>query len=166
MHFEVLIDKQENPRKCTLTPLIERPDFRVRYFQRNRTIAYLSADFLLHIDGKPLPELLGESKTANSIAVIDCIWRHVEGICNKIEKPWPTLARIPEGFQTAYPRKNKAGQDPEGGLATNEALFIAAAFCGHWDTSLLSDYYFAEEFLKINEAAWGRYGLTTYVETK
>ena len=58
--------------------------------------------------------------------------------------------KIPEGFQTAYPRKNDQDLDPDGGLATIEAIFIAAALFGHWDITLLSEYYFGQKFIDIN----------------
>ena len=76
-----------------------------------------------------------------------------------LEKPFPPLVKIPEGFQTAYPRRNKKGEDPSTGLATIEALFIAAAFLGHWDETLLEKYHFGQDFLRINESLWNQYGL-------
>jgi hypothetical protein len=77
----------------------------------------------------------------------------------RVSLPLPRLVRIPEGFTTAYARRNKEGKDPDAGLATIEALFIAAAFLGFWDESLLEKYYFKSEFLKGNEALWRKYRL-------
>jgi pre-rRNA-processing protein TSR3 len=77
----------------------------------------------------------------------------------RVAKPLPKLVRIPDGFVTAYPRRNKEGNDPGEGLATIEALFIAAAFLGFWDETLLEKYYFKDAFLKENEALWKKYGL-------
>ena len=74
-------------------------------------------------------------------------------------RPLPRLARIPDGFVTAYPRRNKEGNDPEAGLATIEALFIAAAFLGNWDESLLDKYHFQNSFLEINREIFERFGL-------
>jgi hypothetical protein len=67
-----------------------------------------------------------------------------------VDEKTPVLVKIPRGFQTAYPRVGTAATDPDGGLATIEALFIAAALFGNFDTSLLSKYYFARLFLERN----------------
>lgn len=156
LKIEVLMDKKENPRKCTVHPLRERPDFRVRYFH-NGPIEPFDADWLLHVDGRNLADMREEK--VGSLGVIDCTWRKVPSVLQRLGKPLPRLVRIPEGFRTAYPRKNKAGKDPDTGLATIEAIFIAAAFCGKWDESLLEHYHFGEEFLALNEAEWERYDL-------
>lgn len=156
MHYEVLMDRKENTRKCTIHPLRERKDFTVRYF-RSGPIPAFQADFLLHVDGKDLRDF--KNSPPQSIAVIDCNWRKVPWVVENVAKPLPTLVKIPEGFVTAYPRRNKEGKDPDAGLATIEAVFIAAAFCGVWDESLLEHYHFAENFLAMNAANWQEYGL-------
>ena len=158
MHFEILMDKKENPRKCTIAPNKDRKDFQIRYFKRNMKIPAFQSEVLLHIDGIPLQDLAAKN-SIQSIGLIDCTWKKVSGVLTRLEKPFPVLASMPSGFLTAYPRKNLEGNDPDGGLATIEALFIAAAFCGHWDESLLEHYYFGKEFLRINEALWEKYQL-------
>lgn len=157
LRYEILMDKNENPRKCTIHPLKDRPDFHVRYFRGNKPIAKFEADCLLHMDGLDLSTLAG--RKFNSVALIDCTWKKVGGALQRIEGSLPTLVRIPGGFTTAYPRKNKEGKDPDGGLATIEALFIAAAFLGTWDETLLDKFHFKEKFLADNKAAWEKYGL-------
>jgi pre-rRNA-processing protein TSR3 len=157
MHYEILVDKLENPRKCTIAPLKGRVDFLFRYFSGNKPVAPFQADCLLHIDGDCLSEIPRGS--LGSLALIDCTWRKVPGVLQKLEAPLPKLVRIPEHFRTAYPRMNKAGLDPTGGLATIEALFIAAAFMGVWDISLLAHYHFKNQFLELNETLWEKYAL-------
>ena len=159
LSYEVLMDKKENPRKCTIAPLKDRTDFKIRYFQRNMKIPAFQTTLLLHIDGISLDEFAKSSMNVESIGVIDCTWKKVEGALSRLEKPFPMLARIPNGFLTAYPRKNAHGLDPDAGLATIEAIFIAAAFCGQWDESLLEHYHFGKDFLKINAPLWGKYAL-------
>lgn len=157
LRYEILIDKLENPRKCTIQPLKGRPDFQLRYFSGSKPIAAFTADCLLHVDGEDLAALpRGELR---SLGLIDCTWKKVGPALQRIAKPLPRLVRIPEGFVTAYPRRNKQGQDPAEGLATIEALFIAAAFLGFWDETLLEKYYFKDAFLKENEPQWRRHGL-------
>ena len=161
LKYEVLVDRSENPRKCTVQPLHYRPDFALRRFTRGRPIGQLTAALLLHIDGAPLDQMrtAGALGSVRSVAVIDCHWKRCAAIMMQLSRPLPTLARIPDGFVTAYPRRNMKGEDPEGGLATIEAIFIAAAFLGTWDETLLKEYHFAAAFLAENAAAWDRYGL-------
>jgi pre-rRNA-processing protein TSR3 len=94
------------------------------------------------------------------IATIDCTWKKLAPALARVEGPLPKLARIPADFVTAYPRKSKTpGLDPDGGLATIEALFIAAAFMGSWDESLLEKFHFKNQFLELNSALWKKYKL-------
>ncbi len=160
LRFEILMDRKENPRKCTILPQKEREDFTIRYFSGSRAIPAFKADFLLHINGEDLSLL--EPATRASIGLIDCNWKKVAGCLQKIERPLPRLVRIPEGAQTAYPRRNAEGKDPEGGLATIEALFVAGAFLGFWDETLLEKYYFKEAFLSINAPYWKKFGLGSH----
>ncbi|RZA08564.1 MAG: hypothetical protein EOP11_04455 [Proteobacteria bacterium] len=155
--YEILMDKRENPRKCTIHPIKERPDFYVRYFSKDRPIAAFQADCLLHVDGEDLSTM--DINGLRSLGLIDCTWKKVAPTMQRVAAPLPRLVRIPEGFVTAYARRNKEGKDPDEGLATIEALFIAAAFLGFWDETLLEKYYFKEEFLTLNEALWQKYQL-------
>ena len=161
LQFEILMDRFENPRKCTILPQKERPDFHIRYFRGQAPIAAFQSQYLLHVEGDDLATIKNHlaKEAASSIALIDCNWRKVQGALARVMPPMPKLVKIPDGFQTAYPRRNKEGKDPEAGLATIEALFIAAAFFGHWDESLLDKYHFKNDFLRINEAQWSKYGL-------
>jgi pre-rRNA-processing protein TSR3 len=160
LRFEILMDKKENPRKCTIHPVGDRPDFSIRYFSKNRPIPAFTSSCLLHIDGEDLSAI--PRGAYDSVAMIDCIWRTVEPTLKRVARPLPKLVKIPEGFTTAYPRMNKKGLDPDGGLATIEALFIAAAFLGMWDESLLAKYHFGAAFLKDNEASWRKFQLGPY----
>jgi pre-rRNA-processing protein TSR3 len=161
--YEILIDRKENPKKCTIHPIKSREDFLVRYFSKNQKIPAFQSDCLLHVDGEDLSLL--KNQKWKTLGLIDCTWRKVRPTLTRIEKPFPTLVKIPEGFQTAYPRRNKKGEDPSAGLATIEALFIAAAFLGRWDETLLEKYHFAQNFLEINEPLWQKFRLGKY-ETK
>lgn len=160
LRFEILMDRKENPRKCTILPQKKRPDFKIRYFGGPRAIPAFEADCLLHIDGEDLSQI--DRTKYHSVGLIDCTWRKVAGCLQKLEKPLPHLVRIPEGFETAYPRRNAEGKDPGAGLATIEALFIAAAFLGTWDESLLDKYHFGKNFLERNQARWKQFKLGPY----
>lgn len=159
MRYEILMDARENPRKCSILPLKDREDFHIRYFHGGKPIAAFQSQLLLHVDGEDLSEWKGE---VESLGLIDCNWKKVEPAMQLLAKPLPRLVKIPNSFVTAYPRRNKQGLDPEEGLATIEALFIAAAFLGIWDETLFEKYYFKDEFLKRNEAEWKRFKLGPY----
>jgi len=52
--------------------------------------------------------------------------------------------------KTAYPRVSKLFDEPPGGLATIEAIYVAHKLIGRDTNGLLSDYIWADEFLRIN----------------
>lgn len=160
LEYEFLVDRAEKPNKCTILPLESRRDFAIRRFARGRPIPRLTADLLLHLQGPPLPELGQALHRVRRLGLVDCHWHRLPLIVQQIEAPLPMLARIPDGFVTAYPRRNKQGLDPMGGLATIEAAFIAAAFLGVWDETLLERYHFASQFLAANASVFAAFGLS------
>ena len=162
LRYEVLIDHGETSNKCTILPVSYREDLSIRKFRRGRPIPGLKADILLHPDGVSLAELVGADSQVESLATIDCIWRRLRPIMGWLEKPLPKLVKIPDGFVTAYPRLSRLGNDPSGGLATIEAVFIAAAFVGKWDISLLSEYFFGEEFIQLNQRRFRDFGIDPF----
>jgi pre-rRNA-processing protein TSR3 len=52
--------------------------------------------------------------------------------------------------RTAYPRVSKLFDDPDEGLATIEAIWVAYRILGRETTGLLQDYRWAREFLERN----------------
>lgn len=158
MRFEILVDRTESPNKCTILPLGYREDFRIVRFDRRYPIAALTGTLLLHPDGAPLVSAAPKA-VVPVLSAIDCNWKRLGRILAKVAGPLPPLVRIPDGFRTAYLRRNKRDLDPGQGLATIEALFLAAAFLGTWDESLLAEYPMAGEFLAANAAAFERHGI-------
>ena len=150
MHYEVIIDAGETANKCTIAPLSYRQDFRLLRVKGESILGPLSSSLLLHHEGACLTDLRKTLNPIQGIASIDCTWRRLPILLGRVAGTLPVLARIPDGFQTAYPRRSKRNDDPSVGLATIEAIFIAAAMLGHWDLSLLSKYYFGIAFLKLN----------------
>jgi pre-rRNA-processing protein TSR3 len=153
MIYEVIIDTGEKANKCTIVPLAHREDFRLLKVGRE-VLGPLRSPIFLHPEGECLSQIdlsIFKSSPVQGIACIDCVWRRLDGLLKRIEGPMPTRARIPDGILTAYPRHSIFDTDPSGGLATIEAIFVAACMLGHFDLSLLSEYYFGLEFLKINQ---------------
>lgn len=156
LHYEIIVDHGETANKCTIMPLQYREDFIIL---QGRVRGPLTSSLLLHHEGVPFHQLDRSTRETKRVGVIDCVWRRLDPILEYLEKPLPTLVRIPDGFVTAYPRRSKKDFDPSGGLATIEAIFIAGAFLGHWDETLLREYFFAEQFLEMNDAVFRQYGV-------
>ncbi|MBM4253366.1 MAG: DUF367 domain-containing protein [Deltaproteobacteria bacterium] len=160
MRFQVLVDRSERINKCTILPLADHPAMEIVRYHRGRPIPALSGEMLLHPDGVSLDAVASSQRhEVNVLAAIDCTWKRLGAVLRLVEQPLPRLVRIPPGFVTAYPRRNKQNRDPDAGLATIEAVFIAAAFLGHWDESLLSRYAFGQAFLDLNRRVFLDYGV-------
>ena len=150
MQYEIVIDRGESANKCTIAPLSYREDFNLLRVKGNSVIGPLVSTVLLHHEGDSYENIQRHRSEISGIACIDCIWRRLNPILAKVQGPLPRLMKIPDGFKTAYPRKSELDHDPEGGLATIEAIFIAAALFGKWDVTLLHEYYFGKEFIDLN----------------
>jgi pre-rRNA-processing protein TSR3 len=152
MRYEIIVDSGETPNKCTITPLSGRSDFRLFPVYGEGPLGPLYSPIFLHPEGECLSTVHKALGIPSGIACIDCVWRRLPVLEKRLAwKKEPALrVRIPEGFKTVYPRVGAKHSDPEGGLATIEAIFIAAALLGNVDTSLLSKYYFARDFLEEN----------------
>jgi pre-rRNA-processing protein TSR3 len=160
MRYEVVLDSGETANKCTIAPLAYRKDFRLIAVTHVLSLGRLNADVLLHHEGECITQLRSKLAGVTGIAGIDCIWRRLPGLLRRVEGDLPILARIPEGFVTAYPRKSEDDSDPPGGLATIEAIFVAAALLGHWDATLLSEYYFGRRFIEMNQTRFLELGVS------
>lgn len=133
----------ENPRKCSVYPLRGRDDL-----------------LFLHYPVKEPPDLSGYVRLAaegpalsaadqdRGLLLLDGSWRRAEPMNAAFGEVPP---RSLSGFHTAYPRVSKQGTDPENGLATVEALFIAYHILGRPIDGLLAHYHWAAEFLKLNQ---------------
>lgn len=159
MFYEVIVDVGETPNKCTILPLRHRKDFHLTSVKGRRSFDPFRSEVLLHHEGQCLTELRKSLKMVQGIACIDCVWRRLDGLLKRVAPPLPLLARIPDGFVTAYPRKSAQSTDPDGGLATIEAIFVAAALLGHWDPSLLSEYHFGRKFVEMNQKLFVELGV-------
>jgi pre-rRNA-processing protein TSR3 len=81
------------------------------------------------------------------ILLLDGSWSWADKMTRAYDHITP---RSLHGYRTAYPRVAKRGTDPDNGLASIEALYIAYALLGRPTEGLLQDYRWAEEFLRIN----------------
>jgi pre-rRNA-processing protein TSR3 len=142
----ILRDPKESPAKCTLIPLRGRPGVSFHAFDVDRRYDVGGA-ILLHCDGIPLSRRDGD----RPLLVLDGAWRRVATMMRRLLGPFEARS-IPLGFETAYPRRSKNFDDPDTGLASIEAVFLALAAMGHRDEAWLDAYHWREAFLERNAA--------------
>jgi pre-rRNA-processing protein TSR3 len=133
---------KENPRKCTILPLRDRPDL-VILTHPIRDPLTLEGYIRLAAEG---PEL-SRADAACGILLLDGSWRRAGDMERAFQDIPP---RALHGYRTAYPRVSKLGTDPDNGLASVEALFLAYHILGRPTEGLLEHYHWAEEFLRLN----------------
>lgn len=137
----ILRHPDENLAKCTLQPLVGRPEF---YFLTAQSDGVFDASGMILLEmGAPV---LSPIDSGKPLLLLDANWKHIPKMRQRIVgQPIP---RSLPALATAYPRRNKANQDPHQGLASIEALYWALRLLGHDDPSLLSDYHWGSEFLQ------------------
>jgi pre-rRNA-processing protein TSR3 len=84
------------------------------------------------------------------ILLIDGSWRWADSMTAAFAH---VPARSLHGVRTAYPRVSKLGTDPDNGLASIEALYMAHHILGRPTDGLLDGYRWATEFLALNGLA-------------
>ena len=133
---------RENPKKCSVLPLQGRADVRFLPYptlDRPSFAGYIR----LAADG---PEL-SIADVLCGILLLDGSWRSSSKMVAQFEDVAP---RSLHGWKTAYPRVSKQGTDPDNGLASIEALYIAYHLLGRSTEGLLDHYHWAEQFLELN----------------
>jgi pre-rRNA-processing protein TSR3 len=133
---------RENPRKCSIFPLKGRPGLLFCSYPLKHQLP-LDGYVRLAADG---PELSVADAEAG-ILLLDGSWRWAAAMNRDFLDVPP---RSLHGFRTAYPRVSKHGTDPENGLASVEALFLAHHLVGRPTDGFLDHYRWAEEFLRLN----------------
>jgi pre-rRNA-processing protein TSR3 len=133
---------KENPLKCSVLPLRGRPDLVFLTHPVTRPPS-LEGYIRLAAEG---PELSAADAGAG-VLLLDGSWRWAEGMHRAFQD---VPARSLHGYKTAYPRASKQGTDPDNGLASVEALFLAYSILGRPTEGLLEHYHWAEEFLRLN----------------
>lgn len=138
MKTVILRHRRENLKKCSLRGLESNPDF-VFYSYPTDILPDLSHYLLLKVDAPPLT-LADKDR---GLFLIDATWRLAEIMAKQL--PWKMEARsLPGGFKTAYPRK----PNPETGLSSIEALYLAHSILERPVETLLDTYYWKLDFIK------------------
>jgi len=132
----------ENPRKCSVLPLRGRPDLIFSAYPLAEP-PHLQNYVRLAAEG---PEL-SPADAERGLLLLDASWRWAKSMTRQFLDVPP---RSLHGYETAYPRVSKRGTDPDNGLASVEALYLAYRILGRPTDGLLDHYRWAAEFLRRN----------------
>jgi len=141
-HTVIVRHPNENPRKCSVLPLRGRADVVFLGYpvqQRPPLEGYIR----LAAEGPALSEADADA----GVLLLDGSWRWAGAMTRDFHDVPP---RSLAGWKTAYPRVSKLGTDPDNGLASIEALFLAYHLLGRPTEGLLDHYHWAAEFLAAN----------------
>jgi len=142
----ILRHRLENLKKCSLRGLEQRKDFSFFSYPQ-ATLPDLSGYVMLALGAPPLTRADAE----HGLFLLDATWRYAGKMSQFVDRHITMEKRsIPEGFRTAYPRRQSDCPMPEAGLASIEALYVAYVVLGKDVTGLLDAYHWKEEFLAIN----------------
>ena len=139
----VVRDPREGANKCSLTPLRGHPDVLFANYRSGRQFDGGSR-ILLEV-GAPVIE---PGEPAVGLLLLDCSWRRVPSLRRTIVGE--VVPRSLPPLRTAYPRTSRLVPDPDGGLASVEALYAAVALLWGPEPSLLDGYVAREAFLRLN----------------
>ena len=134
--------RHENPRKCSILPLRGRADLVFLNYpvaERPPLDGYVR----LAAEGPAL----SAADAGHGLLLLDGSWRWAAAMTRDFADMPP---RSLSGWRTAYPRVSKLGTDPDNGLASVEALFVAYHVLGRPTTGLLDHYRWAADFLRLN----------------
>jgi pre-rRNA-processing protein TSR3 len=137
----VIRHPKERVAKCSLRPLHGRADIAFR--RATKGFRFDASGFVLLAVAAPE---LSDQDRGRPLLLLDSTWRHLPALERCIMGE-PLRRSLPLGIKTAYPRTSKVFADPEGGLASVEALYAAMRLLGTDDPSLLDAYRWRDEFL-------------------
>jgi len=138
----IVVHPREKRSKCSVEPLRGRPGFEFRTFPVKLD---LSRERYVRLGiGGPL---LGPGDRAKGLLVLDATWR----LAARMDAAYADFEiRSLPLWRTAYPRTSKLTEDPDTGLATIEAIYLAFHVLGRSTEGLLDHYRWAREFLELN----------------
>ena len=139
----VIRHPKERISKCSLRFLHDRQE--MTFLRGKPTLNFDASGFiLLAVDA---PALSIDDKD-HPLLLLDSTWRWLPQLHACITGT-PIQRSIPGGLRTAYPRVSKVFDDPSGGLASIEALYVARKLLGDDEPALLDGYHWKDDFLKI-----------------
>jgi len=136
----VIRHPRERLSKCSLTPLAGRAD--LTFLKGDGRLRFDASEFTVLAVGAPV---LSVADANRPLLLLDSTWRLLPDLEKCLVKAG-TLRSLPP-VPTAYPRVSKLNKDPEEGLASVEALYLAKLLLGERDDTLLDDYHWRNSFL-------------------
>ncbi|MEI8300753.1 MAG: hypothetical protein WCG10_03975, partial [Chlamydiota bacterium] len=116
--------------------------------------ASLEGYVILYLDDFPTP-VLSKADVNYGLFFLDSTWNYETSMHKQVKNRYPLIYRsLPANFVTAYPRKQTDCPDPDRGLATVEAMYIAYRILQRDASHLLKHYYWKNEFLTKNAQAF------------
>lgn len=144
----ILRHQRENLKKCSLRGLENREDCHFFTYPTS-SLPDVSHCLLLTIDAPPLKPVDAQK----GLFLLDATWRYAAKMQQFVESKIELEKRsIPGGFRTAYPRRQNDCPNPEEGLASIEALYIAYLVTARDPKGLLDHYHWKDFFLEKNKA--------------
>lgn len=138
----VIRHEKENVKKCSLRFLHGRPE--MTFLKSKPGFKFDATGFLLlAVDAPPL----SPADAGRPLLLLDSTWRWLPRLVACLHGE-PIRRSIPGNLQTAYPRVSRLFEDPAGGLASIEALYVARRLLGDDDPSLLDGYHWKAPFLE------------------
>jgi pre-rRNA-processing protein TSR3 len=154
----ILRHRKENLKKCSLRGLETREDF--EFFSYPNDLASFNKQDLtgfIYLTMNADTELSSDDSSAKGLFLIDATWKYAKIMESQIDLSKVICRKLPSHFKTAYPRKNTLCNEPESGLASVEAIYIAHRIMNIESNQknpliegLLDNYYWKEQFLQIN----------------
>ncbi|MBS0626141.1 MAG: hypothetical protein JSS32_08840 [Verrucomicrobia bacterium] len=140
----ILRHRRENLKKCSLSGLEGRSDLSFFTYPVD-PLPDLTGVLLLKVGAPPLTR----ADAGRKLLLIDGTWR----LAAVMEKQLPMKLEersLPDGWRTAYPRRQTECPDPSAGLSSLEALFVAHLILGRTTEGLFDRYHWKDQFLSIN----------------
>ena len=137
---------KERKKRCSVAPLKGRPGILVLTVPVRAKLPPLDGYIRLSAEGLPLTA----ADAGAGILLLDSSWRRVDALMRPfLDVPPRSLT----GYVTAFPRASRDDTDPDNGLASVEALYLAYHILGRPTEGLLDHYRWAAEFLAVNGLA-------------
>jgi pre-rRNA-processing protein TSR3 len=140
----IIVHPRENRKKCSVEPLRGRPGFQFATFRPPAFVELPAPQYVRLGIGGPV---LGRADEHAGLLVLDGTWRWAEAM--EAQYQHIPVRSLPS-WKTAYPRVSKVFEDPDTGLATIEAIWLAYWCLGRDTTGLLDQYRWGPQFLELN----------------
>lgn len=145
--------KRENKKKCSLEPIFHREDCIFLSYPGCK-LPDVQNYVLLSFEGP----LLSEKDRGFGLILLDGTWKRAVQMEKELFNNFKVERRsLPSTFKTAYPRRQLDCKNPEQGLASIEALYIAYLLTKRDAKGLLDNYYWKDLFLERNKELFLRF---------